>query len=381
MRRPRVKVIVPCYQYAGWLEGCVASALDQPGVDVRVLIVDDASPDNTPAVAERLMDRDSRVEYRRHAANSGLITTANEGLDWADDGDYTVLLSADDLLVTGSLQRATAVMAASSNIGMVYGRAPYAHVGRPLPSTGGRWRRTAAWPGQDWIRLRCRFAHNCISSPEVVVRTAVHRAAGRYDPECVHASDLNMWLRIAAISDVALIKGVPQAIYRIHSDSMLRSNRHPMLDLHERRAAFDSFFASCETLLKDAEDLRRMTGRALARHALWMASRAVDRGLTDGPNGLPIDNLIAFALEVYPDARRLQEWRGYRVRSMIGSGRSRWFFPFIVTGAAHRARYHARRIPGIDDGHLTSALRSRARQQTSAPLLNRTRSDQERASF
>jgi Glycosyl transferase family 2 len=344
MSRALVKVIVPCYRYAHCLEDCVMSVLDQAGVDVEVLIIDDASPDETPAVGQALAARDPRVHYRRHAVNAGLIATANEGLDWADDGDYTVLLSADDLLVPGSLRRATALMEASPDIGLVYGRARYAHADRPLPTGRGRWLATKVWSGHEWIRIRCRSAHNCISSPEVVVRTSVHRRAGRYDPGCYHTSDLNMWLRIAAISDVAFIKGVPQAIYRIHADSMLRSNADPMVDLRERRLAFDSFFRSCSGLLADRDRLAASAGRALARQALWIASRAVDRGLTSGDGAVPVDQLVQFALEAYPDARRLREWRGYQLRRMIGSRRSRWFVPFLVTGAAHRALFHARRL-------------------------------------
>jgi hypothetical protein len=159
-----------------------------------------------------------------------------------------------------------------------------------------------------------------------------------------------MWLRIAAVSDVAYLKGVPQAIYRVHSDSMLRSNRDPLVDLHERRAAFDSFFASCGTLIDDAEHLQRMVGRALARQAFWRASRALDRGLTDGADALPVDGLVTFALEVCPDASRLREWHGLRVRRMIGPGRSRWFVPFLLTGAAHRARGYAQGIRWITSG-------------------------------
>lgn len=343
MATPTVSVIVPCYRYASLLAGCVESVLGQEGVDVRLLVIDDASPDDTPEVAGRLAADDSRVEYRRHVENAGLIPTANEGLAWAD-GDYVVLLSADDLLVPGALRRATQVLDATPDAGMVYGRPLLAPAGRPLPRHSGRWRATDVWLGGDWIRRRCHTAYNCISSPEVVVRTSVQRAVGGYDARCFHTSDLNMWLRIAAVSDIAYVRGVPQAIYRVHPGSMLRSQEGPMVDLRERRAAFDSFFEACAPRLDDAERLRDSVGRALARQALWRASRAFDTGRVQGEGALPVDELVAFAFDVFPEARRLREWRGLRVRRSIGAGRSGWFPPFLATGSAHRLRSHADRL-------------------------------------
>jgi hypothetical protein len=343
MSSPTVSVIVPCYRYADVLEGCVESVLAQEGVDVRILILDDQSPDDTPVVARRLAAGDDRVEYRRSEVNRGLIATANAGLEWAD-GDYVVLLSADDLLVPGSLQRATTVMERHPGVGMVYGRPLLAHAGKPMPVPRGRWRATDVWSGPDWIRRRCRRAHNCISSPEVVVRTSVHREVGFYDPRCTHTSDLNLWLRIAAVSDIAYVRGVPQAIYRIHPASMLRNAGGTMVDLRERRAAFDAFFEGAGASVAGAGELHAMANRALAKQALWRASRAIDRGQVDGEGAVPVDELVAFALDVSPDARRLREWRGLEVRRRLGAGRSRWFVPFAATGAAHRVHGHATRL-------------------------------------
>jgi hypothetical protein len=340
MSAPSVSVIIPCYRYARLLEGCVESVLAQDGVDVRVLVIDDRSPDDTPAVAQRLVARDPRVAYRRHEENRGLIATANEGLDWAD-GDYVVLLSADDLLVPGCLRRATAVMEARPEVGMVYGRPFLARPEQPIPEFADHEGSVDLWPGAEWIRRRCRTAHNCISSPEVVVRTSVQDAVGGYDPQCTHASDLNMWLRIAAVADIAYVRGPVQAIYRIHPGSMLRNQGGPLVDLNERRRAFDSFFAGAGATLEDADELRAATGRALARQALWRASRAFDRDLVHGPDQLPVAELIAFAQDVCPEALRLREWYGFQVRRRIGAGRSRWFLPFVATGAAHRLRLHA----------------------------------------
>jgi len=332
---PSVSVIVPCYRYASLLGGCVQSVLAQAGVEPRILIIDDCSPDDTAVVGQRLAAAHPAVEYHRNAQNLGLIATANEGLRRAD-GDYVMLLSADDLLVPDALRRATTVMSDNPDVGMVYGRPLYAYPEQPLPTVTGHWRATDTWAGAEWIRLRCRSGYNCISSPEAVVRTSVQRQVGGYDPACVHASDLNMWLRIAAVSDVAYVRGVAQAIYRIHPGSMLRSQSGPIEDLRERRVAFDSFFAQCGPLLADGQHLQETAGRALARQALWRASRTYARGLVADPQARDFDELVAFAQEVCPDVRGLREWRGLALRRRLGSRHSRWFPPFLATGAAHR---------------------------------------------
>ncbi len=331
---PTVSVIVPCYNYAEFLPRCLRSVLDQAGVDVRVLVIDDCSSDDTPTVAaEQAAASGGRVEVRRHAVNQGHIATYNEGLAWAD-GDYVVLLSADDLLTPGSLQRATRVMERNKGIGMVYGRPLYAPSDRPLPTPRGRWRGTTVWPGRRWIGQRSRTGYNCISSPEVVVRGSVHRAVGGYDPSLPHTGDLEMWLRIAALSDVARVRGVPQAIYRVHPRSMLRSSyADPLIDLRHRQAAFDAFFARSPDL-EHLDVYRRRVGRAFAAQALWQASRALDRGRQ---GDVDVEALVAFARAAYSDLWRLPQWHGLAVRRRFGR-RAVWLPPLLVSGATHRMR-------------------------------------------
>ena len=87
-----------------------------------MLILDDCSPDNTEEVGRQLALEDSRVEFRRHAANRGHIATYNEGLmEWAG-GDYCLLLSADDMLTAGALRRAAKLMDLHQEVGLTYGR-------------------------------------------------------------------------------------------------------------------------------------------------------------------------------------------------------------------------------------------------------------------
>ena len=134
-----VCVAIPCYNYGRFLAEAVSSVLDdQDGLDVRVLIIDDASTDDSADVARQIAAERPRVELLVHAANRGHLATYNEGLDWAD-GDYTIVLSADDRLTPGSLRRAVDLLDAHPEVGFALwpssalpaGRAPAGRSDRP----------------------------------------------------------------------------------------------------------------------------------------------------------------------------------------------------------------------------------------------------------
>src|SRR4051794_626994 len=229
-RTPTVSVVIPCYRYGRYLRQCVESVLEQEGVEPRVLIIDDASPDDSANVALALAAEDDRVEVRVHRVNRGHIATYNEGLlEWAD-GEYSVLLSADDLLTSGSLLRATRVLDANPQVGFVYGRVVRWQEGSPRPPASAVAAATTVWPGLEWLRILCRLGHNVVTSPEVVVRTSVQHAIGGYLPELPHTGDAEMWMRFAAHADVAYIRGADQAYYRTHGQNMT-TDRVLLVDL------------------------------------------------------------------------------------------------------------------------------------------------------
>lgn len=331
---PSVSVVIPCYKYGHFLPRCVGSALDQEGVDVRVLIIDDASPDGSAEVAMRLAAEDPRVEARVHETNKGHIATYNEGLlEWAD-GDYSVLISADDMLTPGALARATAVMEANPAVGFVYGHAPWWRDGEPMPAVRTESTGVTIWRGSEWLEIMCRRGHNVISSPEVVVRTSVQQRIGGYMPELPHTGDAEMWMRFAVHSDVAYIKGVDQALYRIHATQMT-NDRVPYVDLVQRKAAYDALFDRYGDAIMGAERLSQRAGRAVAKEALWRACRAYERRRMDIT---PITELVAFAEAAYPHTARLPEFWGLRWREQVGPHAAPYLQPLILSAVHRRIR-------------------------------------------
>lgn len=261
-----VSVIIPCYNYGRFLRDCLNSVLSQEGVTVTVLILDDASADETATVGV-CARRDQRVTYRRHETNHGHIATYNEGIAWAAS-EFTVLLSADDVLVPGALRRSTALLRAHSEVGLVYGGIAYLRQGeptRPLRTDGGNWR---IWDGDDWVRMVCRKSDTGIMSPEVVVRTSVQQRVGGYREDLPHLADTHMWLRFAYEGKVGQIRGVDHACYRLHDTQMSHEISDYAIDIgyiREKTAVFDSVLQEDETRESLHQFARRQIARSLLR--------------------------------------------------------------------------------------------------------------------
>jgi glycosyltransferase involved in cell wall biosynthesis len=313
-RRPSVTIVVPCYNYGRFLPFAIASVLSQAEVDVEAIVIDDASTDGSQAVVERLAESDRRVRAILHDRNRGHIATYNEGLAQAR-GDYVVLLSADDALAPGALQRATALLEANPTVGLAYGF-PLVFEQQPTPSRQ-RIRDWTVWPGLEWIARCCRSGRNFIHNPEVVLRMSVQRAIGGYDPALPHSGDLEMWLRAASVSDVGRVNGVDQAYYRIHDASLQRTRyKGHLTDLEGRLAAFEKVLTGASAPA-DAEVLFATARRALAFAALGYARGAFDNGL-DGVE--PVSEYLAFAERVWPLARATRAYKNCERRSMADSG-------------------------------------------------------------
>jgi glycosyltransferase involved in cell wall biosynthesis len=335
-RAPRVSVVIPCYNYGHYIPGCVDSVLTQPGVNVDVLIIDDASPDRSGEVIRRVAASDSRVRAVYHERNRGHIATYNEGL-FQVGGDYVVLLSADDLLAPGSLARATALMESNPGVGLVYGPViDFAGASPPSGRSGATsW---TIWRGQDWLADRCRTGRNALRSPEAVMRTSVLRTVGGYQPALPHAGDFEVWMRAASVSDVGYIGGTPQAYYRVHSGSMHNAQferataKGVVIDLRQRYDCFLSVLAD-SSRITGAGSLLSIARRSLAREALTLAIRSYEWGEADR---WPVAELVSFAEELCPPSELRSLWRALALRRKVGTARCRRHPAFLPSGQMYK---------------------------------------------
>jgi hypothetical protein len=305
-----VSVFVPCYKYGHYLRGCVESILRQEGVDVRVLILDDSSPDNTPDVARELMREDSRVEYHRNAKNLGHIETYNVGIEWCS-GDYCLLLSADDMLTPGALARAARVMDQRPEVVLTYGReiraAELRFEDAPKPAEYG----FRVVSGDEFWAMSSVNAGNLVPTPTAIARTSVQKQVGGYRKDLPHSGDMEMWLRLATHGSVGIID-VPQGFYRTHGQNM--SGGYAGLgDLQQKKAAFAAAAERFGDRLGDIACILAHVDRVLAQEVFWVASKRFDAGDIETTR-----RCLDYALELNPELPNWGPWRRFRLKRLVG---------------------------------------------------------------
>ncbi|MGJ7442286.1 glycosyltransferase family 2 protein [Aquipuribacter sp. MA13-6] len=324
-----VGVVVASYNYGRFLGECVRSLLVQPGVDVRVLVMDDASTDDTPTVSQALSRLDGRVEPVRNEVNLGHIATFNRGFRLMEERhqpDYVVKLDADDAVADGALARAVALMEAERSVSFVYGR-PRRVVGDHLDTRSARpvldrpRHARTVWPGQAWLAQRCRTGIGCISNPEVVMRgAAFRRLGGQMDERLSHTYDFELWLRLAAVGDVGHVDDHYQGVYRIHGDSMMRTvNAGPVVDLRGRLEAFASLGSPLFDHVRGRDGLHTAARRRVAEQAVDAACRAYERGRG---GEAPVAELLAIADDGWPGWRDSSVGRRWSRRERLGPRRT-----------------------------------------------------------
>jgi glycosyltransferase involved in cell wall biosynthesis len=274
---PSVDIAIPCYQYGRFLRACVASVLSQGIDDVRILIIDNASTDDSVAIARQLASEDARVSVVARPKNLGPHASFNEGVDWARS-DYFMVLCADDLLTPGSLQRALAVMEQDRSIAFAYGTDIHVADGETPAVADAEQANWEVDSSLQYIEACCRGPEEYIAAGMVLVRTKMQKSAGHYRPELPHTDDFEMLLRLACFGRVAYTS-TAQGIKRVHGSN--RTNdylAHRTRDLEERVAAIESFFANEGRNLPEAERLRRLARRSISERAYWCGVKDLVRG-------------------------------------------------------------------------------------------------------
>jgi glycosyltransferase involved in cell wall biosynthesis len=213
-----VSVIVPAFNAAPFLGEALESVFAQGLAGVEVVVVDDGSTDGTAEVARRF-GRGVRVLTQPrsgsgHARNVGLKETT---------GDLVAFLDADDVWLPDKMARQLPLLEKDPALGLVF--SDMVSFGAPegeAKEEGRSYFRERGFTG------RCTpasiFLHDMISTPTVVLRRAVLRETGTFDPSLPIGQDTDLWLRIALAHSFAAVPS-PLVRRRFHPGNTTRDSR------------------------------------------------------------------------------------------------------------------------------------------------------------
>lgn len=192
-RLPRVTVLLPVYNAARYVGQAVHSVLSQTFADFELIVVDDASSDESPRIVQSFDD--PRIRFVRNDRNLGLTPTLNRGLALAR-GEFVARQDADDLSAPTRLEHQVAFL--SSNAAVAVVGSWYTKIGENGELLGDRTLPTAD-AGIRWAMLSyCPMVHSA-----AMFRRDAIVALGGYDERFAYAQDFDLWSRVAKVHRLA----------------------------------------------------------------------------------------------------------------------------------------------------------------------------------
>ena len=318
---PRVTVVVPTYNRADDLPQAVDSLLNQTCDDWEMVIVDDASSDDTfevgAAYAARHPEKITAFKLER---NLGIGGARSAAIAASRGSELIVLLDSDDYLRSDYVEHLLSVydqaVAAGRRIGII---ACNGYIHTPEGVTGETFAERFWW--SDEIDVDRMLERNYILARAMFTRTA-YNEVGEFSSECLGYDDYDMWLRILEAGYEVATTREPVAYYRVSPAGasrdqafMTRGGMTALSRVLERSAVTP---AQRRTVKARLRHFRALRARALFLDAVKRRQplQAMLRGLEAAPTGL-----VAFLQ--HPS--RWREWAGdirRTARHRAGVGRN-----------------------------------------------------------
>jgi glycosyltransferase involved in cell wall biosynthesis len=217
---PKVSVVIPAYNLADYLDEAISSVVEQTMKDWELIVVDDASPDECGAIADRWAASDARIRVIHNETNQYLAQARNIGFA-AARGRYVFPLDADDAITPNTLELLSDALDAKRDIDIAYGnvfftdenRVPISYQGGPSPGHSG-------WP------MPMRQEQQLIGPGQLLpyasmMRWETWRDLSGYRGRARSSEDCLFWLGATSYGHRAeFVTRADTLIYRVREDSM-----------------------------------------------------------------------------------------------------------------------------------------------------------------
>jgi glycosyltransferase involved in cell wall biosynthesis len=312
---PLVSIIALCYNHAPYVLACLESVRRQTYSRIELVVIDDASTDDSPALLRVFAARYPDVILRLHAQNQGNCRSFNEGLALST-GTYVIDLACDDVLLPERVARQVACLEARGpEVGVCFSNErALMPDGRPgdcfFPIDAAGRSRVPVPQGDVYAAV---LARSFVPATTLLVRRSVLEALGGYD-ETLAYEDFDFWVRSARRWEYAYV------------DAVLMHKRSVPGSLGSRARAWrNTLLQSSLVVCRKAQGLNRRPteNRALATRVRYFLRQCWGTGhfelAEDFANLLvelralhPTDALVRQACRWRIPVRRLYQWSAAR---------------------------------------------------------------------
>lgn len=196
---PLVSICIPTYNRARMIGKAIESALGQTYRNIEVIVVDNASSDDTETIVAAY--RDERLRYVRNDRNLGLFGNFNRCIELSQ-GVYLHILHSDDYIDSDFTRRCVAFFLKHPSVVMTSTRACAVRDGTLTEEVGGNTDFVYSAP-EGFRHLLAQRSY--ISCPSVMVLRKVYQEIGLFSLEYPYSSDFYQWLRIAREYDIGFV--------------------------------------------------------------------------------------------------------------------------------------------------------------------------------
>ena len=257
-----VSIVVPVFNGARFLAEALDSIVAQTWPQLEIIVMDDASADDSAGIAERFVARPaSRVQVHRQATNRGQFRNVEDGIARAT-GDYIAVFHADDRYDPTLVAQEVAYLDQHPEVGTVFA------MHRLMDGAGREYgvlrlpdALVGAGPMDVGRVLNGILEHKNVflPTPSAMVRRELYACVGHFRTEFGSAADLDMWLRLARLAPLALIERHLFS-YRHTSSSVAQSYQRLRQEPDVFFALMERHIAECAEVAIDPAARRAFEG-------------------------------------------------------------------------------------------------------------------------
>lgn len=217
MNSPLISVIMPVYNTAPFLKEAIESVLQQSENNFELIIINDASTDNSYEVIAAIQD--PRIRLINNEKNLGLAVSLNKGIR-AATGKYIARMDGDDIALPNRFEEQLKIIKTADRKSLVCSTCLL------IDESGnkiGKWKDDTKYTSTKSIRNQLPN-NNCIVHPSIFVRKDV-LSEFFYDPEQHESEDYDLWLRMASDEIQFLKIQQPLVLHRIRKQSFTRQRQ------------------------------------------------------------------------------------------------------------------------------------------------------------